>query len=61
MAACEKCWNDAYVLSRTLGGSQADRYQQLLKERKDNPCTSEQQRGEQPKDQSRSERNNGRT
>lgn len=45
MSACEKCWGDAYIRSRTLGGSQADHYRALLEERADNPCTPEQQVG----------------
>ena len=39
--ACEKCWNDAYVRARTLGGHQADHYRRLLEERKDVPCAPE--------------------
>ena len=44
MPACEKCWKDAH-----FGGPDADisaRYQQLLNDRKDNPCTPEEQAGE---------------
>lgn len=39
MAACEKCWNDAY--SRSLSDTsktQVEHYNDLLQERKDNPC-----------------------
>ena len=46
MAACEKCWKDAYTLSRIKGISQASCYQELLAKRADNPCTPEQQAGE---------------
>ena len=35
MASCEKCWNDAQ--------GRAEDYQQLIEERKDNPCTPEEQ------------------
>lgn len=47
MSACEKCWRDAYL--RHLYNpckSQAEHYQELLEERKNNPCTEAQQRGE---------------
>jgi hypothetical protein len=37
MPSCEKCWSDA--------GGNPDRYGQLLVERRDNPCTPEQQAG----------------
>jgi hypothetical protein len=46
MAACEKCWGDAYMRSMWNGKSQAQNYQDLLQERKDNPCSKEQQTGE---------------
>lgn len=45
MAMCEKCWGDAYILSRWNGKSQAVNYVDLLEERKDNLCTPEQQSG----------------
>ena len=28
--ACELCWSEAFIESRTLGGSQVDRYRRLL-------------------------------
>ena len=37
MPSCEKCWRDAH--------GEADRYSELLMERKDFPCTPEQQAG----------------
>ncbi len=37
MASCEKCWKDAQ-------GS-TEKYQQLIKEREDNPCSPEEQAG----------------
>lgn len=43
--ACEKCWGDAYIRARTLGGFQVDRYYELLDERKDNPCSVQEQKG----------------
>ena len=46
MASCEKCWNDAYVRSRLSFKDQAECYSDLIKERKDNPCTPEEQAGE---------------
>ncbi len=35
---CEKCWSDAYVRMMMRGGAQADHYQDLLRERADEPC-----------------------
>lgn len=46
MSVCAKCWMDAYLLSKTNGKLQIDSYKEILKERKDNPCTEEQQKGE---------------
>ena len=43
--ACEKCWGDAYVRMMMRGGDQSTHYLALLKERKDKPCTEEEQRG----------------
>jgi hypothetical protein len=43
---CEKCWSNAYFKSLFLGKSQAEIYQELLLERKDNPCTPQQQAGD---------------
>lgn len=43
---CEKCWDDAY--SRMLTNpnkSQYEHYQDMLRERNNNPCTKEQQNG----------------
>jgi hypothetical protein len=47
MPACERCWADAYM--RVLGEpsrSQADHYEDLLRERTDNPCCPHEQSGE---------------
>ena len=46
MASCEKCWGDAYLLARSSHRSQTEYYQQLIKDRADNPCTPEEQAGE---------------
>lgn len=47
MAACEKCWADAYRREQDHPmKSQAEHYHNLLQERKDNPCTAEEQAGE---------------
>jgi hypothetical protein len=35
---CEKCWQDAAERVMLLGGSQVERYRELLKEREENPC-----------------------
>jgi len=47
MSVCEKCWSDAgcRVYSDT-SKTKAEHYFDLLKERKDNPCTKEEQVGE---------------
>jgi len=45
MASGEKCWNDAFTRSRWSGKDQADCYHDLIEERKDNPCTPEDQAG----------------
>ena len=41
--SCEKCWGDAFARQT---GNQAEEYFRLLEERKDNPCTPEQQAGQ---------------
>ena len=43
---CEKCWGDAYFRSLSTGKSQIDCYYELLLERKDNPCTQQEQAGQ---------------
>ena len=48
MSACEKCWTDAhqeYAAGQGAWESLVDAYQYLINERRDNPCTPEQQRG----------------
>ena len=42
---CEKCWGDAYLMMRNTGRDQYDCYRELLHERRDNPCSQEEQRG----------------
>jgi len=47
MSMCEECWGDAYM--GTLAHptkSQPDHYEELLEERKDNPCSPKQQAGQ---------------
>lgn len=46
MASCEKCWSDAYwrTHSDPMKG-QSEHYQDLVRERKENPCTPEEQAG----------------
>lgn len=41
MPVCEQCWADAMMRSRVNGKSQTENYQDLLEERKDNPCIPE--------------------
>jgi len=43
MAACEKCWSDAFFLGGSV--SQAEKYSKLVEIRIHNPCTPEQQAG----------------
>ena len=46
MASCEKCWADAYKRSRIYPEKcQAEHYRDLIKERENNPCTPEEQAG----------------
>ena len=42
MPSCEKCWSDAH---RGDQFSVAEEYARLISERKDNPCTPEEQAG----------------
>lgn len=47
MSACEKCWADAYRREWfDPSKSQAEHYRDLLEERKETPCTPEEQRGD---------------
>jgi ribosomal protein L37E len=48
MASCEKCWGDAYMRIHTNPmKSQAEHYQDLIKERTgEKACTPEQQAGQ---------------
>lgn len=46
MTVCEKCWADAYRRERDEPmKSQTEHYRDLLKERENNPCSEEEQRG----------------
>ncbi len=45
MSTCEKCWTDAYLRSQMEGEHQGVIYRRLLEERRDNPCTMEEQKG----------------
>ncbi len=42
MASCEKCWEDAQGMFEPNGESA---YSVLMRDRKDNPCTPEEQAG----------------
>lgn len=47
MTCCERCWSDAYLrMLSDPSKTQADHYCDLIEERKESPCTPEQQRGE---------------
>jgi hypothetical protein len=55
VSCCEKCWADAYIRMRETGRSQGECYRELLEERKDNPCTPEEQAGQwEPRGQEKS-------
>ena len=43
---CEKCWGDAYLRHYNTGRSQSECYEEILKERKDNPCSPKEQAGQ---------------
>lgn len=45
--ACEKCWTDAYFRWMSQPEkTQAEHYRDLLDERRNNPCSDAEQRGE---------------
>ena len=47
MSVCEKCWSDAgRRVHENPSKSRTDHYMDLLEERKDNPCTPEEQTGD---------------
>jgi len=46
MPACEKCWSDAYDLSDHSGMEHLQCYYDLLRRRKDNPCSPKEQAGQ---------------
>ena len=49
MSACEKCWADAFIRSRTNPSkAQVEHYKDLLDERREHPCTPEEQKGDRP-------------
>ena len=45
MSCCEKCWSDAGRMAHGFD-SKVDIYNELLDERKDNPCTPREQAGQ---------------
>lgn len=46
MASCEKCWGDAYLRSYGSTQDQVECYYEILEERKENPCTPQEQAGQ---------------
>lgn len=50
MAACEKCWADAFTRSLVNGRSQTENYRDLLNEREGAPCSPREQAGIQPEE-----------
>ena len=44
--ACEKCWSDASMLAFLSSGVTPIEYEKLLMERRDEPCSPEEQCGE---------------
>ena len=45
MSACEKCWDDAGLIAACSGESKAEVYGRLIEQRKQKPCTPEEQAG----------------
>lgn len=43
MPGCDKCWGDAHLRSALTGRDQVDCFYEILEERKDNPCSIEDQ------------------
>ena len=44
---CEKCWGDAWLRAYTsIGKTQSECYRELLRERKNTPCTPQEQAGQ---------------
>jgi len=53
MSSCEKCWRDAHGTFLDEYGNETnvpENYRRLMRERKDNPCTPEEQAGESAKE-----------
>lgn len=47
MVSCEKCWNDAFTRHMCRQDkSQTEYYEEILEERKDNPCSPKEQAGQ---------------
>lgn len=46
MAACEKCWEDAFVMSMTSFLGHYECYKKILEERDDHPCSDIEQAGQ---------------
>jgi hypothetical protein len=45
MSSCEKCWTDAGFRAASRQTSKAEEYEALMDERRDTPCTPEEQAG----------------
>jgi len=45
MPGCQKCWNDAGLRAASAMRSKAECYEEIMNERKDSPCSPEQQAG----------------
>lgn len=58
MTCCEKCWGDAYIRSLGTNKDQPDCYKELLKERKDYPCSPKEQAGQFWDEESQCDRRN---
>ncbi len=46
MPSCEKCWEDAYLISKETGKSQIWAYDELILKRRKSPCSAKQQAGQ---------------
>jgi len=46
MAICEKCWSEASARAANLGGNSVMHYDEIIEEKKQAPCSPEEQCGD---------------
>lgn len=44
--SCEKCWDDAGIRAMETGKTKTECYNEITKERNDNPCTPKERAGQ---------------